>query len=144
MFPSISRDNWTRSREKLRGWRRLGIRRRWRRYRVVQHSRWCGHRRLRVSWWGKSHRRRSQRSWRGGRKRKWFLRLWARLFFVKKFINFIYRKIRSKSRTFGDSTLKGRLGVALDDFGVWILVGEVNGGNGLRGYLMAYTASKTL
>ena len=64
--------------------------------------------------------------------------------FHEKVYRFTLSKIRSKSRTFGDRTLKGRLGVALDDFGVWILVGEVNGGNGLRGYWMAYTASKTL
>ena len=64
--------------------------------------------------------------------------------FYEKVYQFTSSKIRGKSRTFGDKTLKGRLGVDLDDFGVWILVGEVNGGNGLRGYLMAYTASKTL
>lgn len=95
MFPSISRDNWTRSREKLRGWRCLCIRRRWRGYRVVQHSWRCGHRRLRVSWRRKSHRRRSQRSWRGRRECKWFLRLWARLFFMKRFIGLLYRKLEA-------------------------------------------------
>ena len=37
---------------------------------------------------------------------------------MKKVYQFQLSKIRGKSRTFGDKTLKGRLGVALDDFGV--------------------------
>ena len=40
------------------------------------------------------------------------------IFHGKKVYQFIGRKLEVKWRTFGDKTLKGRLGVALDDLGV--------------------------